>query len=38
MRNRKGFDWSKPFKFVATKKEFDQLDTNEETFIVIQAD
>lgn len=38
MRNRKGFDWSKPFKFVTSKKEFDEIDTNEDTLIVIATD
>lgn len=34
MRNRTKFDWSKPFKFVPTKKEFDEMDTNEESLII----
>lgn len=34
MRQRNKFDWSKPFKFVPTKKEFDELDTNEEATII----
>ena len=35
MRNRNKFDWSKPFKFIDNKKTFDELDTNDDTLIVI---
>lgn len=35
MRNRNKYDWSKPFKFVDNKKIFDELDTNEESLIIV---
>lgn len=34
MSKRTKFDWSKPFKFVGSKKEFDELDTNDENLII----
>ena len=38
MRNRNKFDWSKPFKFVESKKAFDELDNEESLVIVISAE
>jgi hypothetical protein len=34
MRNRNKYDWSKPFKFVSSKEEFDSLETNEEATVI----
>jgi hypothetical protein len=34
MRNRTKYDWTKPFKFVDSKKAFDELETNEESLII----
>ena len=34
MRNRNKYDWSKPFKFIDSKKTFDQLETNNDNFII----
>jgi len=34
MRNRNKYDWSKPFKFIDNKKQFDELETNEESLII----
>jgi hypothetical protein len=34
MRNRNKYDWSKPFKFIDSKRAFDDLDTNEESLII----
>ena len=31
MRNRNKFDWSKPFKFISNKEEFEALETADET-------
>jgi hypothetical protein len=35
MRNRNKLDWSKPFKFIDSKKAFDELDANDDTLIFI---
>lgn len=34
MRNRNKYDWSKPFKFVASKEEFDSIETNDDNLVV----
>lgn len=38
MRNRNKYDWSKPFKFIDNKKQFDELETNEESLIISIVD
>jgi hypothetical protein len=35
MRNRSKLDWSKPFKFVENRKTFDEIDTNDESLIIV---
>jgi hypothetical protein len=35
MRNRNKLDWSKPFKFIDSRKAFDELDTNDESLIIV---
>lgn len=35
MRNRIKFDWTKPFKFIPNKKEFDELDTNDDSLVIV---
>jgi hypothetical protein len=34
MRNRNKYDWSKPFKFISTKEEFDSIETNDDNLVV----
>lgn len=35
MRNRNKYDWSKPFKFVDSRKAFEELDTNDESLVIV---
>jgi hypothetical protein len=35
MRNRNKFDWSKPFKFIDSKKAFDEIDAADDPLVFI---